>query len=252
MPAVWPGSEPARSPAPPLAVAEIERRLRWRFAPLLLFLAMMVGLAAVAAISLLAPPRTVAGIPGDPEVQAAFALMRGQAPVGMGPLRFRSELTGEAAPGFSQPDPAAAAEAQELLARAQARNPLDARVLTARAHLNLARRMYAHAERRYRRALMLAPHFGEARLGLGVALALRAEQEANPLEQRSLRLQAVAQFAAVPADDPVGVHALYDRAALLAQVGRRAEAERRARDYLRGDSGSAWADSLEARLDLRR
>ena len=233
-------------------MAEIERRLRWRFAPLLLFLAMMVGLGVVAAVSLLVPRRTVAGIPGDADVHAAFARIRGEGPVGMGALRFRSELTGEAGPGFSQPDPAAAAEAQELLARAQARSPLDARVLTARAHLHLARRMFDHAERRYRRALVLAPHYGEARLGLGVALALHAENEADPLEQRSLRLQAVAQFAAVPAGDPVRAHALYDRATLLAQLGRRAEAERWAREYLSGDSGSAWADSLAARLALRR
>jgi len=233
-------------------MAEFERRLRWRFAPLLLFLTMIVGLAVVAAISLLAPPRTVSGIPGDADVHAAFALMRGEKPVGTGALRFRSQLTGEAAAGYSQPDPAAAAEAQDLLARAQARHPLDARILTARAHLNLARRMFAHAERRYRRALVLAPHFGEARLGLGVTLALRAENEANPLEQRSLRLQAIAQMAAVSAGDPLRAHALYDRAMLLAQVGRHAEAERWAREYLRGEGGSVWADSLEARLGLRR
>ena len=233
-------------------MAEVERRLQWRFAPILLFVAMMAGLAAVAAVSLLAPRRTVSGIPGDTDAQAAFVLMRGQAPAGMGALRFRSELTGEAGPGDSEPVPAAAAEARTLLARAQARRPLDARLPAALAHLDLARRMLAHAERGYRRALILAPHYGEARLGLGVALVLRAESEPDPLEQRSLRLQAVAQFAAVSGDDPVHAHALYDRAVLLARVGRRAEAERRADEYLRRYGGSAWAESLAARLGSGR
>ncbi|HEY2954013.1 MAG TPA: hypothetical protein VGK89_02045 [Candidatus Eisenbacteria bacterium] len=246
-----PGPEPARVQAPPRTLEEIEHRLRWRFVPLLVFAAMMLGLGAVAAISLLAPPRTVAGIPGDADVQAAFARIRGQRPIGLGELRFRSELTGEAEPGIAQPDPAAAAEAQELLARAQARSPADARILTARAHLNLARHMYVHAERRYRRAVVLAPHFGEARLGLGVALALRAEGDADLLEQRALRLQAVAQFAAVAAGDPVHLHALYDRATLLERLGRRAEAERWAREYLRADGRSRWAQSLAARLEPR-
>ncbi len=233
-------------------MAEFERRLRWRVAPLLFFLAMMVVLAGVAAVSLLAPRRTVSGIPGDTDAQAAVALMRGQAPAAMGALRFHSELTGEAVPGDSGPFPATAAEARELLARAQARRPLDARLPAAIAHLDLAQRKLASAERGYRGALILAPHYGEARLGLGVALVLRAEGEADPFEQRSLRLQAVAQFAAVKGDDPVYAHALYDRAVLLARVNRRAEAENHANEYLRRYGGDAWAESLPARLDPGR
>lgn len=234
------------------ALVELERRLRWRFAPLLLFVAMMVGLGTAAAISLLAPRSTVAGIPGDADALAAFTLMRAQAPPGMGALRFRSELTGEAEAGRPPLDPATAVEAQALLARAQARHPLDPRIPAALGHLDLARRRFEHAERGYRRALVLAPHYGEARLGLGVALALRAERDVDALERRALRLQAVAQFAAVPPADPAHAHALYDRAVLLAEVERRAEAERMAREYLRAYPGDAWAESLGVRLQATR
>src|SRR5438132_481463 len=159
MRAVSSGPQSARVSAPPPALEELDRRLRWRFVPLLIFLAMMLG---------------------------------------------------------------------------------------------LARRRFEHAARGYRRALLLAPYYGEARLGLGMALALDAEREVNPLEQRSLRLQAIAQFAAVPEYDPVHAHALYDRTLLLAVVGRRAEAERKARDYMRLDGQSAWAESLGARLGAER
>jgi tetratricopeptide (TPR) repeat protein len=252
MRAVSSGSQSARAAAPPPALEELDRRLRWRFVPLLIFLAMMIGLAAAAAVSLLTPRRPVTGIPGDPDARAAFALVRSQAPPGMGALRFHSELTGES--GLRAPPLAAgvADEAYALLGRAEARHPLDPRLTAARGHLDLARRRFRHAERGYRRALLLAPHYGEARLGLGAALALDAEREANPLEQRSLRLQAIAQFAAVPANDPVHAHALYDRAVLLTEVGRRAEAERHARDYLRGDGESAWAESLGVRMRAGR
>jgi tetratricopeptide (TPR) repeat protein len=181
-----------------------------------------------------------------------MAIVRAEAPIGMGGLRFGSALTGEAGPGVAQPPPAATERARELIARAGSRHPLDPRPAVSIAHLDLAQRMFAHAERGYRRALVLAPHFGEARLGLGVSLALRAEREADPLERRSLRLQAVAQFAAVPQGDPLHAHALYDRATLLATVGRHAEAEARALEYLRGDPGSPWADSLASRLGLPR
>jgi len=242
------GPQSARVPAPPPALEELDRRLRWRFVPLLVFLAMMVGLAAAAAVSLLTPHPPVTGIPDDPDARAAFELMRGQAPAGMGALRFHSELTGESTPRASPPAAAAAEKADALLQRAEARHFLDPRLPAARAHLDLARRRFVHAERGYRRALLLEPYYGEARLGLGAALALDAEREANSLEQRSLRLQAIAQFAAVPANDPVHTHALYDRAVLLGEVGRRAEAERCAREYLRGDGASAWAESLGVRL----
>jgi len=239
------------SPAPP-GPPEIERRLRWRLTPLLIFLMMMIGIGAAAAVSLLAPRRLVSGVPEDADMRAAMDIMRAEAPIGMGGLRFGSALTGEAGPGVSQPAPVATERARALIARVGSRRRLDPRPAASIAHLDLAQRMFVHAERGYRWALVLAPHYGEARLGLGVSLALRAEREADPLERRSLRLQAVAQFAAVPAGDAVHAQALYDHATLLARVGRHDEAEGRAREYLRGDPGSAWADSLASRLGLAR
>ena len=245
-----PRSEHAPATAPGLQ--ELDRRLRWRFVPLLVFGAMMVGLGAAAAVSLLAPRGAIHGIPADPDARSAYALIGAQPPPATGALRFRSELTGEAEPGGPQPAPAAAAAARTLLMRAQARHLLDPRLPTAIAHIDLARHRFEHAERSYHRALMLAPHYGEARLGLGVAFALHAEREAEPLEQRSLRLQAIAQLAAVPAADPLHEHALYDRIVLLAEVGRGAEAGRRARDYASRYGGTAWAESLRVRTAIER
>lgn len=212
----------------------------------------MIGLGVAAALSLLRPRPIITGMPDDADAMAACSLMRTQPPPGTGTLRFRSELTGEAAPGGPPTAPAVATGTRELLERARARSPWEPRVSAALAHLDLARHRFEHAERGYRRVLVTAPHYGEAHLGLGVALALHAEREPDPLEQRSLRLQAIAQLAAVPARDPVRAHALFDRAVLLAEVGRRAEAERMAREYLSLDRESAWAESLGARMRTGR
>jgi hypothetical protein len=251
MRAMGSGLPSARVSVAPPALEEIERRIRYRLLPLLIFLTMMLALAVTAAISLLVPRRTVTGVPRDIEAEAAFDLMQREPPPPTGALRFRAELFGASGSGGAQ-QPAVVAAATALLARAETRRPLDARLPAALAHLDLARRRFDHAERGYRRALLLAPGYGEARLGLGVALALHAEREADPLEQRSLRLQAIAQFAAVAASDPVREHALYDRVVLLADVGRRAEAQRRAADYLGRYRGSAWAESLTARVPADR
>ena len=90
----------------------------------------------------------------------------------------------------------------------------------------------------------------EARLGLGVALALQADAEPDPSRARMLRLEAVAQFAAVDPRDPTIEPALYDRALLLDQVGRRPEALRVAREYAARDSVSPWAGRLRLALGL--
>ena len=232
------------------ALAEIERRLKWRFAPLLIFAAMMLGLGAVAAVSLTAPIRIVTGVPEDPDARAAFALVRVQPPPGLEGMRFHSELTGDAVPGGARLEPRESEKAKALLAAAARRSPLDPRLPAAIAHLDLARRRFGEAERGYRHALVLAPHHGEARLGLGVALALRADGDADPMEQRSVRLQALAQFAAVRALDPVHEPALFDRVTLLARVGRREEAMARSREYVARYGSGPWADSLESRLAL--
>jgi hypothetical protein len=97
--------------------------------------------------------------------------------------------------------------------------------------------------------LDLAPSYGEARLGLGVTLALRAAAEGDDARARGLRLRAISQFAAVPKADPCYQAALYDRVLLLPGVGQADEARRWAREYLTRDSASAWAVVLRRELD---
>jgi tetratricopeptide (TPR) repeat protein len=238
----------------PLPVEELERRLKWRFAPLLVFAGLMIALGVVAAISLLAPVRTLTGLPDDPDTRAAIELVRARFPLGSGELRFRSALTGESHPGWPYSVEVAEAgdRASRLLARARTRDPLDPRLIASIAHLDLGRRRLDHAERGYRAAIELGPHYGEARLGLGVTLALEAEAEADPVIQRRLRLEAVAQLIAVPARDPEYDPALYDRALLLDMLGRRDDALRAGREFAGRNRASAWAETLEARLGMPR
>jgi hypothetical protein len=240
-------------PAPPAdPVTEIERRLHWRVLAIAAFIALMVVLAVVAAVSVLVPPRLVAGLPDDPDVTAASALLRAGLPMRTGALRFRSTLTGEAAPGavFGADEARRAGRAALLLERARARRRGDPRLEVALAHLDLARQRYVPAEHRYRAVNDRGVDSPEARLGLGVALALQAEAERDPLRTRALRLEAIAQFAAVDPRDATLEPALYDRALLLDQVGRRAEALRVMREYAARDSVSPWAGRLKQALGV--
>jgi tetratricopeptide (TPR) repeat protein len=164
-------------------------------------------------------------------------------------LRFASALSGDAAP-----DPAAAADhdrlaaARERLERVLERHPLEPRALTTLAHVELALRRDAAAESHYRLALEFTPHYGEARLGLGLALAQRSFQTGHALERRRLHLRALAQFAAVPADDPVSPSARYNRAVMAWMAGRRELAQGLADDYLSLDPKGPWADRLRATI----
>ena len=238
-------------PAPTIApVAEIERRLHWRVLAIGGFIALMVMLAALAAVSVLVPPRLVTGLPGDADVTAASAILHARLPMRAGTLRFRSTLTGEAPPGtvFGAGEARLAERAALLLERARTRHRGDPRLEVALAHLDLARQRYVLAERRYRAVNDRGVDSPEARLGLGVALALQADAERDPLRSRMLRLEALAQFVAVDARDPTLEPALYDRALLLDQVGRRAEALRVMREYAARDSVSPWAGQLKRAL----
>ncbi len=239
--------QPTPTAAP---VAEIERRLRWRVLAVGGFLALMVMLAVIAAVSVLVPARIVTGLPDDADVTAASAVLRARLPMRAGTLRFRSALAGEAPRGaiFDADRDRLAERAALLLERARTRHRGDPRLDVALAHLDLARQRYALAERRYRAVTDRGVDSPEARLGLGVALALQADAEREPLRSRALRLEAIAQFVAVDPRDPAFGPALYDRALLLDQVGRRAEALRAAREYAARDSVSPWAAQLRREL----
>ncbi len=226
--------------------------MQWRFVSVIVFGGLMVALAVAAALSLLAPKRIVTGLPDDPDAALAGSLMRRGAAPATGTLRFESALTGESRPGWELSAGAATAaeSAQASIERARRRARFDPRLIAALGHIELTRRMFGHAEDHYRTALEIGPHYGEARLGLGVALALRAEAEVDPLRQRGLRLEALAQFIAVRESDPARLDALYDRARVLELLGRAEEARAIARAYLHDDPSSAWAHALASSLGL--
>jgi tetratricopeptide (TPR) repeat protein len=199
------------------------------------------------------------GLPDDPAVRAAQALLKDVPPATSGPLRFRCELVGAGAeepPGARSRRELGAAEAarvamaEQWLLAARRRQPRDIRLRCAVAHLDLAAQRFERAEREYRETLDRAPRYGEARLGLGVTLALAAATGGDRSRARRLRLEAIAQLAAVEADDPSYLPALYDRALLLRQVGRREEAVLWARRYLARDPTGRWAETLVRELGL--
>lgn len=225
------------SPAPnvsELAVAEIERRLQWRAMPALMFLCILALLLAVAFWPSVFPPKRMAGLPDDPDVFAAANQLRAHVVLPATELRFESALTGDAVPGMRAAADADArlAQAAALLDQAHARFSQDVRMHVARAALDLVRHRYRDAEQRYRDAVDRYSNYPEARLGLGVTLALAGELERNPLAQRQRFLRAIAQFAAVTPRDAEYEEALFDRAILLERVGRREEAARFAREYV--------------------
>ncbi|HTO89654.1 MAG TPA: hypothetical protein VMJ70_00860 [Candidatus Sulfotelmatobacter sp.] len=240
-----------RTPPPfPAPAAQFERHFRWRWWAIVGFLGLMLGLAAMALASILVPPRILGGVPDDDDARAAWALMPPAMDVGLLELRFDSELGVSSTPsGRVHPDQLRRAErAESLLVAALRRHPDDPRLHAAIGHLDLVRQSPHHAEQRYLAAVDLAPHHDEARLGLGVTLARLAALEADPIERRRLELRAIAQLAAVRDQAPVRLDAVYDRAVLLAQVGRAEEARKWAALYLASDSSSAWAAQLRERV----
>jgi Flp pilus assembly protein TadD len=218
---------------------------RARALPALGFLLALLALAALALSTLHTPPRIITGLPEGPRVARARAALGNQLRVETGELRFQAALLGDE----GKPDASRAISAQASLIAAVAHKPYDPRLHAALACLELAARRYSTAERHYRGALELAPTYGEARLGLGVTLALRAASEGDEGHARGLRLRAISQLAAVPVADPCYDTALYDRALLLLRVGHADEARRWAREYLTRDSASAWAVVLRRELD---
>lgn len=222
--------------------------------PLVFFLVLLL-LGTLAVTTLVVPPRRTSGLPDDPDVAAARALLHDRVPPrGAGSYRLESALLGEGAGGDHLPVPGAGelTRAQRHLEAARRRHPFDPRVRASLGALDLVMLRFVPAERRYREALDLSPEYAEARLGLGVVLAVRAATEGDPGRARGLRLRALAQWRAVPGDDPSGDAALYNGAILLAEAGWLAEAERWAGEYLARDSSSRWSEALRAALSAAR
>ena len=232
-------------------VAEIERRIKWPALPALVFLGLMAGLLVVAAVATWLRPDHPRGLPEDAALLAATGLPDASLGVIAPELRFRAAALGGDV-GSHANDAAALArvsEAEHALAHWARRHPGEPRVRAAMGALALARHDYTAAATHYREACERSPHYGEGRLGWGVALALDATRTSDPWLRRALTLRAIAQFAAVDPSEPEYPHALYDRAHLLVEVGRQAEASEVARQYLAIDPSSPWAQQL--RFDLR-
>src|SRR5438477_6154867 len=178
----------------PVPLADLERRLQWRMAPMVGFIAIVIGLAAVAVISELVPPAQVSGLPSDPDLAIAQSLAAGRVLAPSGPLRWRCELLGEGgvSGAFTPLELGRAALAARYVSRSRARHRWDVRVVAAAAELEVVAGAWRSAEHEFRAVLDRAPGFGEARLGLGVALALRADRAPAPFSPRALRLAAPA------------------------------------------------------------
>ncbi|TMQ69126.1 MAG: hypothetical protein E6K81_15680 [Candidatus Eisenbacteria bacterium] len=220
-----PKAPPPTSPAP------------GRPLPALGFLLALLGLAVVAFLTLRARPRIITGLPEGPAALQMRATLANRLSVDTGGLRLQASLLGD-----DGDDDARLANAAERAVLAAIRErPRDPRLHAALAFVELAAHQSKDAERSYREALDLAPSYGEARLGLGMTLALRAQDERDAGRQRGLELKAISQFASVPEADPCYAAALYDRVLLLARVGRAEEARHWAKAYLARDPGSAWA-----------
>lgn len=235
----------------PIAVPAARPRAARQALPALSYVGVLILLGLVAIAPGLIHPGPVRGLPDDADVRDAQALLRGRVALNAGPLRWRSALLGES--GIEAlPAAASAASAGEpdlrraaaLLERAHARKPLDARITAACASLDLARGDLSQAERRYQAAIDQGGRYAEARLGLGLALALQADGEREPTVRRGLLLRAIGQFAAVPADAPAYLPALYNRALLLTHVGRSDEAHACAREYFARDPDGPWSQRL--------
>jgi tetratricopeptide (TPR) repeat protein len=231
--------------APP-QVMELERRIRWPGWPTLLFLGFMAMFLVMIGSSLVMRPPRPRGLPEDAGLRVAAGLPDPSLAVIASELRFRAAAF-DGAPAVGANDAATLARAREserTLARWAGAHRREPRVRAALGALALVRHDYAAAETRYREACERAPHYGEGRLGWGVALALEGSRTSDAWQRRALMLRAIAQFAAVDATEPEYPLALYNRAWLLAEVGRAVEARTFADRYVALEPAGAWADRL--------
>ena len=231
-------------------VVELERRLKWPALPTLLFLGILVMLLTLAGVTLGLRPEHPRGLPADAALLAKARLPDPSLGVIVTDIRFQAAALGGEAMGRAV-DAATVArvrEAERALSHWTRRHPGEPRVRAALGALALVRHDYTAAEFRYREACERSPHYGEGRLGWGVALALDAERTSDPWQRRALLLRAIAQFAAVDPSEPEYFAALYNRARLLAEVGRAEEARTQARRYLAVDATSPWAARLRSEV----
>jgi len=162
--------------AAPPPVVELERRLRWPALPALLFLSFLVALLTLAGISLWMRPARPSGLPDDAALLARAGLPDASLGVLTGEFRFEAAAFAGVPPAASN-DAAALARvsaAEHELARWARRHPGEPRVHAALGALALVRHDYPAAAAHYRAACERSPHYGEGRLGWGVALGLEA------------------------------------------------------------------------------
>jgi hypothetical protein len=203
--------------------------LHWPAWPTLLFGVNLTLLLTAGVVSLTMRPHRPQGLPEDAAARVVLNVLGRRIAVATGPLRWQAAVLGGTPVANRAPDAAMlheVAAARASLEQVARRHPRDPRAQAALGALAMAAHDHAAAARFYRAACERAPHYGEGRLGLGVALALLAERTPELWQARQLRLEAIAQFAAVDAVDPLYDDALHDRALLLAEVGRPAESER--------------------------
>jgi tetratricopeptide (TPR) repeat protein len=230
----------------PLAVTS-----SWNTRAVVLFVVILSLLMGIGLASSLYRPAPPSGLPDDPSVTVALGLLGGSIDVAAGDLRFVSSL-GEGSSVPALPDSSRQRrliEAAFRLEQGRAKHRFDPRFDCLLGHVALASDRLELAERHYRAALSLSPRYGEARLGLGVALARQALTEGDRSTERALRLQAIAQLAAVDESDPFHLPALFDRVLLLLEVGRTDEARRLAERYAALEPGSVWTGALRRRFD---
>jgi hypothetical protein len=227
------------------------RAASWNTRAVVLFVVILTMLTGIGVATWLYRPAPPSGLPSDPAVSEALAILGRSLEVDAGDLRFVSSLGESESSGapFDTTSPARLTRAAFKIEEARARHRFDPRFDCLLGHVALASYRLDLAERRYRAALSLTPQYGEARLGLGVTLARRAALEGSVGSARAQRLEAIAQFAAVDEKDPFYLPALYDRILVLLEVGRGAMARKLAARYETLEPGSVWTRSLERRLD---
>ena len=144
-----------------------------------------------------------------------------------------------------------ARESEQALERWVRAHPREPRARAALGALALVRHDYGTAETHFREACERAPHYGEGRLGWGVALALEAERTSDSWVRRALMLRAIAQFANVDSTEPEYRFALYNRAWLLSEVGRAVEARALAERFVALEPAGPWSERLRGAVFAR-